>query len=329
MTLTGDGTFAGAYTGPEGTACRSPARSTSWQRQCDHRRRRALAAGVDLDDNGMRGDTAMRLIVTGGTANGLTLTYPRRSAGRPALFSNRNACGTNCGVRPAGRVRNRARRWPRAGAALDRPAAHGPAALASRAFYPGAHCGGGLAAGPAPDRDRCLGPLLFWVRCLPDFRDVAVLPGVTYATVGFGDIVLPHGWRLLAPMEGPAGILMCGLSTGFFFVIVGRLSERLAASAAPIRDTSGGRAASDARPAGPPVRHRSYRDSDGGAIPRARSRQRSTPSDLSSTSDSPRASPTPGARPVALRRGLRPARRGHAASRAARSRSLAGLDVER
>ncbi len=77
--------------------------------------------------------------------------------------------------------------------------------------------------------------LYFWVRCLPDLETSLYFSGVTYATVGFGDIVLPQGWRLLAPMEGLTGILMCGLSTGFFFVVVSRLSDRL--GAAPIRGT--------------------------------------------------------------------------------------------
>ena len=72
---------------------------------------------------------------------------------------------------------------------------------------------------------------------LPDPEASLDFSGVTYATVGFGDIGPPQGWRLLAPMEGLTGILMCGLSTGFFFVIVSRLSDRLAASAAPTRGT--------------------------------------------------------------------------------------------
>jgi Ion channel len=75
----------------------------------------------------------------------------------------------------------------------------------------------------------------FWAGCLPDLETSLYFSGVTYATVGFGDVVLPHGWRLLAPMEGLTGILMCGLSTGFFFVVVSRLSERPAASLPPIR----------------------------------------------------------------------------------------------
>jgi hypothetical protein len=65
------------------------------------------------------------------------------------------------------------------------------------------------------------------VKCLPDLETSLYFSGVTYATVGFGDVVLAHEWRLLAPMEGLTGILMCGLSTGFFFVIVSRLSDRL------------------------------------------------------------------------------------------------------
>lgn len=50
--------------------------------------------------------------------------------------------------------------------------------------------------------------------------------GVTYTTVGYGDVVLPEGWQLVGAIEGLAGILMCGLSTGFFFAIVNRLLNR-------------------------------------------------------------------------------------------------------
>jgi len=34
--------------------------------------------------------------------------------------------------------------------------------------------------------------------------------------LGYGDLVLPHKWRLLGPVEGLTGILMCGLSTRVF-----------------------------------------------------------------------------------------------------------------
>jgi hypothetical protein len=62
----------------------------------------------------------------------------------------------------------------------------------------------------------------WWQRCLPDAESAFYFSGVTYATVGYGDLVLQKEWRLLGPVEGLTGILMCGLSTGFFFVIVSK-----------------------------------------------------------------------------------------------------------
>src|SRR5947199_1360427 len=62
-----------------------------------------------------------------------------------------------------------------------------------------------------------------WSGCLPKVEAAFYFSGVTYATVGYGDLVLPLPWRLIAPVEGLTGILMCGLSTGVFFVIVNRL----------------------------------------------------------------------------------------------------------
>lgn len=58
---------------------------------------------------------------------------------------------------------------------------------------------------------------------LPDLESALYFSGVTYATIGYGDVLLPHGWRYLAPIEGLAGILMCGLSTGFFFAMMHRI----------------------------------------------------------------------------------------------------------
>ena len=62
----------------------------------------------------------------------------------------------------------------------------------------------------------------WWENCLPDMESSFYFSGVTYATIGYGDIVLPEEWRLFGPIEGLTGILMCGLSTAFFFVIVSR-----------------------------------------------------------------------------------------------------------
>jgi hypothetical protein len=61
-----------------------------------------------------------------------------------------------------------------------------------------------------------------WQGCLPDAESAFYFSGVTYTTVGYGDLVLPKPWRMLAPLEALTGILMCGLSTGLFFALVSR-----------------------------------------------------------------------------------------------------------
>ena len=63
----------------------------------------------------------------------------------------------------------------------------------------------------------------WWHKCLPDVESSFYFSGVTYATIGYGDLVLPKEWRLFGPVEGLTGILMCGLSTGLFFAVVSRL----------------------------------------------------------------------------------------------------------
>ena len=62
-----------------------------------------------------------------------------------------------------------------------------------------------------------------WKDCLPDAESCFYFSGVTYTTLGYGDLVLPKEWRLLGAVEGLTGILMCGLSTGFFFAVVSKI----------------------------------------------------------------------------------------------------------
>lgn len=72
------------------------------------------------------------------------------------------------------------------------------------------------------------GLFYLWQGCLPDAESAFYFAGVTYTTVGYGDLVLPREWRMLGPVEGLTGILMCGLSTGLFFGVVSRLfSDRV------------------------------------------------------------------------------------------------------
>ena len=57
----------------------------------------------------------------------------------------------------------------------------------------------------------------------PDAESSFYFSAVTYTTVGYGDLVPPYSWRLLAGVEGLTGILMCGWSAGFFFAVVSRM----------------------------------------------------------------------------------------------------------
>jgi len=58
---------------------------------------------------------------------------------------------------------------------------------------------------------------------IPGLSSALYFSAVTYTTTGYGDIVLPEDWRLVGAIEALTGILMCGLSTGFFFAIVSRM----------------------------------------------------------------------------------------------------------
>lgn len=69
------------------------------------------------------------------------------------------------------------------------------------------------------------GLFYLWRGCLPDAEAAFYFSGVTYTTVGYGDVVLAKPWRLLGPIESLMGVLMCSLSTGYFFVVVSRIHQ--------------------------------------------------------------------------------------------------------
>jgi hypothetical protein len=66
----------------------------------------------------------------------------------------------------------------------------------------------------------------WWRGIMPEAETSFYFSAVTYATIGYGDVVPPPDWRLLASMEGLTGILMCAWSGGFFFATVSRLYAR-------------------------------------------------------------------------------------------------------
>jgi hypothetical protein len=68
----------------------------------------------------------------------------------------------------------------------------------------------------------------WWEGCLPDAESSFYFSGVTYATLGYGDLLLPKEWRMFGPLEALTGSLMVGLSIAFLFVIVSkRILQRM------------------------------------------------------------------------------------------------------
>src|SRR5215469_5084152 len=62
----------------------------------------------------------------------------------------------------------------------------------------------------------------WWEECLPNVESAFYFSGVTYATLGYGDLLLPKEWRMFGPLEALTGSLMVGLSIAFFFAVVSR-----------------------------------------------------------------------------------------------------------
>ena len=61
-----------------------------------------------------------------------------------------------------------------------------------------------------------------WVG-LKDFESALYFSIATYTTIGYGDVVLPIGWRLVGAIEGVTGVLTFGWSTGVIFAVASRL----------------------------------------------------------------------------------------------------------
>ena len=62
-----------------------------------------------------------------------------------------------------------------------------------------------------------------WKGALPDLQSSFYFSAITYTTTGYGDVVLPEAWHLIGGVEALTGILMCGLSTGFFFAVFSKI----------------------------------------------------------------------------------------------------------
>jgi len=86
--------------------------------------------------------------------------------------------------------------------------------------------------------------ILLWASCyrwlcFPSWESAFYFSASSYATVGYGDVVLPSKWRLLGPLESMVGMLMSGVSIGLLFAAVthlvdGESRSRLALRSEPV-----------------------------------------------------------------------------------------------
>jgi len=68
--------------------------------------------------------------------------------------------------------------------------------------------------------------VVFWrADELPNVETALYFSLATYTTIGFGDVVVGPGWRVLAGIEGLTGMLLVGWSTAFVFAVVNRMYE--------------------------------------------------------------------------------------------------------
>jgi len=63
--------------------------------------------------------------------------------------------------------------------------------------------------------------VFYYTRALfTDFESCLYFSLTSYTTIGYGDVLLPRTWRLLGAIEGVTGVLLCGISTAFFFAVL-------------------------------------------------------------------------------------------------------------
>ena len=74
--------------------------------------------------------------------------------------------------------------------------------------------------------------------CLPSWESAFYFSASSYATVGYGDVILPWKWRLLGPLESMVGMLMSGVSIGLLFAAVTHLVDGESATRLPLHSKS-------------------------------------------------------------------------------------------
>jgi voltage-gated potassium channel len=72
--------------------------------------------------------------------------------------------------------------------------------------------------------------ILLWasfyrLQCFPSWELAFCFSAGTYATSAYGDVILSDRWRLLGPLEGIAGVLMCGVPVCLLYATMTRLID--------------------------------------------------------------------------------------------------------
>lgn len=58
-----------------------------------------------------------------------------------------------------------------------------------------------------------------------DYETSLYFSMVSFATIGYGDVLLPRRWRLLGVVEGFSGVILCGISTAFIFAVMNAMLQ--------------------------------------------------------------------------------------------------------
>ena len=69
----------------------------------------------------------------------------------------------------------------------------------------------------------CWGFLLQFLGVFPDIQTSLYFAMISFTTVGYGDVVPPPNWRILAGFISVDGFLLFGLNTAFVFEILRRM----------------------------------------------------------------------------------------------------------
>jgi anaerobic C4-dicarboxylate transporter len=65
--------------------------------------------------------------------------------------------------------------------------------------------------------------LFYAIGATQTFEAALYYSTATYSTIGYGDVVLDHNWRILGAIEGGNGVILLGWSTAFFVSVVARM----------------------------------------------------------------------------------------------------------